>query len=143
MVAVGRDVGAEWLGRRVAYHQDLMKPGSFAEYTSVHLRALIDLPSTLDFETAAGVPCPALTAWLALAKIPNQAGATLLIAGAGGGVGNYLSQLAVDRGFAVTAMCNQRHWARLRAMGVQDCVAGPLKTSEALPDALENRFSRL
>ena len=140
VVAVGRDVESECLGRRVAYHQSLMRPGSFAEYTPVRLRALIDLPRTLDFETAAGVPCPALTAWLALAKLPSQAGATLLIAGAGGGVGNYLSQLAVDRGFAVTAMCNQRHWARLRAMGVQDCVAGPLKTSEALPDALENCF---
>lgn len=64
----------------------------------------------------------------------------LLIAGAGGGVGNYLVQLAVDRGFAVTAMCNERHWTRLRAMGVQDCVSGPLKTSEALPDTLKNRF---
>ncbi|MBO1359065.1 zinc-binding dehydrogenase [Acetobacter sacchari] len=140
VAAVGQDVGVEWLGRRVAYHQSLMRPGSFAEYTPVRLRAVSGLPPTLDFETAASMPCPALTAWLALTKLPSRADATLLIAGAGGGVGHYLVQLAVGRGFAVTAMCNQRHWARLRAMGVQDCVAGPLKTGEALHDALKNRF---
>ncbi|MFE8873662.1 MULTISPECIES: alcohol dehydrogenase catalytic domain-containing protein [Acetobacter] len=140
VVATGRDIGDDWVGRRVAYHQSLMRPGSFAEYTPVRFRALINIPRTLDFEAAASVPCPALTAWLALSKLPSRAGATLLVAGAGGGVGNYLVQLAVDRGFAVTAMCNQRHWARLRAMGVQDCVAGPLKASEALPDTLKNRF---
>lgn len=79
VVAVGRDVESECLGRRVAYHQSLMRPGSFAEYTPVRLRALIDLPRTLDFETAAGVPCPALTAWLALVKFPSRTGDTLLI----------------------------------------------------------------
>ena len=60
VVAVGRDVESECLGRRVAYHQSLMRPGSFAEYTPVRLRALIDLPRTLDFGAAAGVPCRAL-----------------------------------------------------------------------------------
>ncbi|NVN03031.1 MULTISPECIES: alcohol dehydrogenase catalytic domain-containing protein [Asaia] len=140
VVATGRAVDDEWLGRRVAYHQSLMRPGSYAEYTPVRRRALIGIPRTLDFETAASVPCPALTASLALAKLPSRAGAGLLIAGAGGGVGNYLVQLAVARGFCVTAMCHERHWTRLRSMGVQDCVRGPLPSGVALPDALEKRF---
>lgn len=140
VVAAGQAVAAGWLGRRVAYHQDLTRPGSFAEYTPVRARALIEVPRTLDFETAASVPCPALTAWQALAKFPSHAGARLLIGGAGGGVGNYLVQLAVDRGFAVTVMCHQRHWERLRGFGVQDCISGPLPSGMKLAEDLKNRF---
>lgn len=126
VVAVGADVSADWLGRRVAYHTSLHGHGSFAEYAPVAARALLQLPDALDFEVAASVPCPALTAWLAIDKVPVQPEQRLLVSGAGGAVGHYLVQLARARGFAVTAMANARHWERLRELGAQNCIPGPL-----------------
>ncbi len=126
VVAVGDGVPSPWLGQRVAYHTRLDGHGSFAEYTPVDARALLRLPAALDAEVAASFPCPALTAWLAIEKIPAQRGLPLLISGAGGAVGHFLVQLAAERGFAVTAMANVRHHARLFDLGASDCIAGPL-----------------
>jgi NADPH2:quinone reductase len=109
----------------VAYHQSLQADGSFAEYTPVSCRALMRLPLELDFATAASTPCPMLTAWLALEKIPLQVGRRLLISGAGGAVGSYLLQLALSRGFVVTTLSHQRHFDRLRMLGADACLDSP------------------
>ncbi|HEY0276056.1 MAG TPA: hypothetical protein VGC31_08305, partial [Paenirhodobacter sp.] len=127
VIALGDGVAEGWLGARVAWHTNLQNPrGSFAEYTPVAARALMRVPEGLGLEVAASIPCPALTAWLALDKLPLRRGAPLLISGAGGAVGRYLVQLAVARGFGVSAMCNPRHWDRLRDLGATDCLPGPL-----------------
>lgn len=125
VVAVGRDIPASWLGQRVAYHQSLHCDGSFAEYTPLAARALMRVPDALDLATAASFPCPGLTAWQAIEKIPFLESATLLISGAGGSVGHYLVQLAVERGFSVSAICHERHWNRLMSLGVCQCVSNP------------------
>lgn len=131
VVALGEGVSADRLGQRVAYHTSLHRDGSFAEHTLVDARALLCLPHALDFETAASFPCPALTAWLAIDKVPVKPGQPLLVSGAGGAVGQYVIQLAAARGFAVTAMANARHRDRLLALGAKDCVDGPLPDGEA------------
>lgn len=122
VVAVGPDVDRGWLGVRVAYHQNLQRNGSFAEYTVLAAQVVMRIPDDLDFATAAAFPCPALTAWQAIEKLPVKPGATLLIAGAGGSVGHYLVQLAVARGFDVTTLSSERHWSRLRALGAGRCL---------------------
>ncbi|RFU93248.1 MULTISPECIES: zinc-binding dehydrogenase [Citrobacter] len=130
VIAVGNKVDERWLGCRVVYHQNLGKPGSFAEHTPVAARALMRVPDAMTFDIAASVPCPALTAWLAIEKLPASKGARLLISGAGGAVGHYLVQFALSRGFIVTAMCNTRHWLRLESLGVQFCTEGPLPAEQ-------------
>lgn len=140
VAAVGDGVPAGWLGRRVAYHQSLARPGSFAEYTPVALRALMRLPEALDFDIAAGFPCPALTAWMAIEKLPIRPGQALLVSGAGGAVGQYLVQMASSRGFAVTAMCNPRHWTRLQGLGASACLSGPLGADHCWADDGGPRF---
>lgn len=125
VVAVGQDVSTSWLGQRVAYHQNLHCAGSFAEYTPLAARALMRVPDAFDFATAASFPCPGLTAWQAIEKIPVHEGAPLLISGAGGAVGHYLAQLAVERGFTVSGICHERHWNRLMSLGVCQCVSDP------------------
>ncbi|TCK09188.1 alcohol dehydrogenase catalytic domain-containing protein [Marinobacterium mangrovicola] len=131
VVALGPGVSADWLGKPVAYHQNLKGHGSFAELTPVRARALMALPDGLDLAVAASFPCPGLTAWQAINKVPAKAGEPLLIAGAGGAVGQYLVQLAARRGFAVTALCNSRHWQRLADLGAANCIETPY---EALKD---------
>ncbi|QGZ66186.1 zinc-binding dehydrogenase [Paraburkholderia acidisoli] len=140
VAAVGADVEPHWLGKRVAYHTSLAKPGSFAEYTPVAARALLSVPAGVSWESAASVPCPALTACLALDKLPDRKGARLLISGAGGAVGLYALQLAVRRGFEVDVMCHPRHWARLHELGAGACFEGALDASSMWPTQNEGRY---
>lgn len=122
VVAVGEDVSGDWLGQRVAYHQSLARAGSFATHTTVQARALMRIPAGMSYASAASLPCPALTAWQAVAKVPAQPGSMALVAGAGGAVGTVLVQLAARAGWNVVAMCDERHWARLRALGAGECI---------------------
>jgi NADPH:quinone reductase len=104
-------------GARVAYHNDLVRPGSFAEYTVVPARALIPLPPTLPFAAAATIPCPALTAFQAVSKVPLKPGAHILVTGASGAVGGILLQLAHRRGWVVHAVCSASQAARVKRLG--------------------------
>ncbi|WP_273786567.1 zinc-binding dehydrogenase [Brucella intermedia] len=105
------------LGARVAYHNDLVRPGSFAEYTVVPARALIPLPAALPFAAAATIPCPALTAFQAISKVPLGPGAHVLVTGASGAVGGALLQLARTRGWVVHAVCSASQTARVLRLG--------------------------
>lgn len=126
VVALGPEVDRRWLGARVAYHQSLKQPGSFASYTPLAAQVLMRLPDSLSYVAAAAFPCPALTAFQALEKIPARPGAPLLIAGAGGSVGHYLVQLAHARGFEVITASHARHWPRLQKLGASQCLADAL-----------------
>lgn len=140
VAAVGDERLKPLMGLRVAYHQSLNKHGSFAQYTPVASRALMRVPDDLGLPLAASIPCPALTAWLALDKLPVRERTRMLLSGAGGAVGNYLVQLAIQRDFAVTAMCNNRHWDRMRRFGVRKMVAGPISSDQDLPTDLLGRY---
>lgn len=132
VVEVGPGLSSDWLGKSVAYHQDLSAHGSFAQYVPVSARALLQLPDGMDLPTAASVPCPALTAWMALAKLPARPGGRLLVSGAGGAVGNYLVQLGSEQGWHVTVLCHERHRERLRHLGAAHWIAGPLTGDQAI-----------
>lgn len=104
-------------GARVAYHNDLVRPDSFAEYTVVPARALIPLPAELPFVAAATIPCPALTAFQAVSKVPLGPGAHVLVTGAPGAVGGALLQLARSRGWIVHAICSASQAERVLRLG--------------------------
>nr|WP_243717925.1 alcohol dehydrogenase catalytic domain-containing protein [Pseudomonas aeruginosa] len=106
------------LGSRVAYHQWLGRDGSFAEYTLLDADALLALPGGLDEARAAALPCPALTAWQALEKVPGGGPRDVLVVGAGGAVGLFLAQLAVRRGWRVWATAATEHREPLLGLGV-------------------------
>ncbi len=74
IVALGANVSHLRPGARVAYHTDLRHHGSFARHTRVPARALLPVPDALSDEAAAALPCPGLTAWQALAKLPRLHG---------------------------------------------------------------------
>ncbi|WP_260924817.1 alcohol dehydrogenase catalytic domain-containing protein [Novosphingobium sp. 9] len=139
VVALGEGVTTGWLGQRVAYHQNLLVHGSYAEFTPVRAEVLLRLPEAMDFATAAGLPCPLLTAWTALDQLPSRPGEAMLVSGAGGAVGGYIVQLATRAGWRVTAMCNARHRERLAGLGAVDWIAGPLPDDTMWSDP--RRFS--
>lgn len=117
IAAVGANVRHLAVGARVAYHNDLLRPGSFAEFTAIPARAAIPLPDGLTFVAAAGLPCPWLTAWQAIQKVPLRPGMVALMTGASGAVGGALLQLAVERGLVVHAVASAAQHDRVLALG--------------------------
>ena len=118
VVAVGEGVSHLRPGARVAYHADLRRDGSFARHTLIPARAVLSVPAGLSDETAAAFPCPGLTAWLALAKLPEIKDEALLVAGAGSNVGRFVVALALRAGARVFAAAGPAHHDALRCQGV-------------------------
>jgi NADPH:quinone reductase-like Zn-dependent oxidoreductase len=72
-----------------------MTHGGYAEYVKVPFRNALPIPGNLTFEQAAAFPLVSVTAWhmlFALAQL--QLGETVLIMGAGSGVGSLAVQMA-------------------------------------------------
>lgn len=80
-------------------------PGSFAQYAVAREGKLARKPANLSFTQAAVVPVSAGTALQALRDVGRvQAGQSVLIVGASGGVGTYAVQLAKAFGAQVTGV---------------------------------------
>lgn len=76
-------------------------------------------PATLSFEEAAGLLLTGGTAWHLLTKTDVGSEDTVLIHGAGGGVGLMAVQLAVARGAAVIGTASAGRHEQLRRLGAQ------------------------
>ncbi|MEW4486479.1 zinc-binding dehydrogenase [Thalassoglobus sp. JC818] len=119
IVAIGESVQHLRVGSRVAYHTDLRGQGSFARHTTVPARAVIPVPHSLSNEVAAAMPCPGLTAWQSLEKLPDLSGEAVLITGAAGSVGHFATQFALNRNMRVFATASAKHHEWLSQTGVQ------------------------
>ena len=102
-VGVVREVGAEVTlfqpGDEVFYAGAIDRPGTYSEFHVVDERIVGHKPRSLDNASAAALPLTAITAWELLFDrlgIEEHAGKgqSLLVVGAGGGVGSILVQLA-------------------------------------------------
>ncbi|QYN19195.1 NADP-dependent oxidoreductase [Amycolatopsis sp. DSM 110486] len=90
------------IGQRVFGMADWARDGSLAEYTAVEARNLAPLPTDIDHTVAAALPISGLTAWQGLFDHGRvSTGQTVLIHGAGGGVGSIAVQLAREVGARV------------------------------------------
>jgi zinc-binding alcohol dehydrogenase family protein len=102
-VGIVRETGSEVslfkAGDAVFYAGSLARPGSYSEFHVVDERIVGRKPKSLDNAHAAALPLTTITAWellfdrLGIAQSGGE-GETLLIIGAGGGVGSILVQLA-------------------------------------------------
>jgi NADPH:quinone reductase-like Zn-dependent oxidoreductase len=97
--------------------------GAFAEYARALAGRLAPKPANLSFEQAAAVPVSALTALQAVRdKARVQAGQTVLIVGASGGVGTFAVQIAKAFGAEVTGVCSTPKVDLVRALGADHVV---------------------
>lgn len=99
--------------------------GAFAEYVTTPADRLFLLPDTIDFVDAAAMPINVLSAEFALGERGNlQAGETVLIHGAAGGLGVALTQQAKLRGAEVIAVVSTPEKAQLaRDVGADHVIA--------------------
>lgn len=91
--AVGPGVSTFEAGDRVA-GQPASGHGAFAEYSVLDVSRAVHLPADVSFADAAVMPVAGATAYDGLHNHQIDAGQTLVIIGAGGGVGTLASQIA-------------------------------------------------
>ena len=104
VVEIGPEAAGFQVGDAVYARPDIERNGSYAEFIAVKASEAALKPATLDFVHAAAVPLAALTAWQSLVDAAQlQAGQTVLIHAAAGGVGSFAVQLAKARGARVIA----------------------------------------
>jgi NADPH:quinone reductase-like Zn-dependent oxidoreductase len=97
--------------------------GSFAEYAAAEEGALAMKPASLTFEAAATVPMAGLVALQALRDRGHvQAGQTVLINGASGGIGTFAVQIAKALGAEVTAVCSTANLELARSIGADHVI---------------------
>ncbi|MEV1131712.1 NADP-dependent oxidoreductase [Agromyces sp. NPDC049794] len=102
VVELGYGTSGLTVGQRVFGLTDWTRNGSLAEFAAVEARNLAPLPASVDFVTAAAVPISGLTSWQGLFDHGRlEAGQTVLIHGAAGGVGSIAVQLAHEVGARV------------------------------------------
>ncbi|HEY0369344.1 MAG TPA: NAD(P)-dependent alcohol dehydrogenase [Chthoniobacterales bacterium] len=93
--------------------------GAFAEYVCVRAdRGVTRKPADITFEQAASVPIAGVTALQSLRDTAKlQAGQSVLINGASGGVGTFAVQIAKSMGAEVTGVCSSKNVELVRSLG--------------------------
>ena len=123
--AVGDGVAGLAVGDEVVGHVLLAPPiqaGTIAEYAVLPAAAVVPKPAGLDFVTAAAIPLAGAAAAQAVEAVDPQPGQTVLVNGAGGGVGSFAVQLLAARGVTVIATGKGESSDRLRALGASTVI---------------------
>ena len=99
VTALGYGTRGLSVGQRVFGLTDWTRDGTLAEYAAIEARNLAPLPGDVDFAVGASLPISGLTAWQGLFVHGRcQAGQSVLVHGAAGGVGSMVTQLARGAG---------------------------------------------
>ncbi len=131
---VGDGVDASWIGRRVwlwnaggaafyGFPDEGTDTGTAAEYVALPVRFVADLPDAADFDTGACLGAPACTAHFVVFADGDVEGATVLVQGGTGAVGELAVQLAAQAGATVIATVSSSEKAeRARAAGARHVI---------------------
>lgn len=127
--AVGPEVTLFKLGDEVYYAGDITRPGSNAQFQRVDERIVGLKPKTLGFAEAAALPLTTIAAYesffdrLGIDRDGVDTGQSILIIGAGGGVGSIGVQLAKAAGLVIIATASRPETAGwVKAMGADHVV---------------------
>ncbi|MEV6592280.1 type I polyketide synthase [Streptomyces acidicola] len=127
VLEVGPEVTDLMVGDRVMGLLD----GAFAPTAVTDSRLLTRIPDGWTFEQAASVPIVFLTAYYALVDLAGlEAGESVLIHSAAGGVGTAAVQLARHLGAEVYATASEPKWPVVRDLGVPDERIASSRTTE-------------
>jgi NADPH:quinone reductase-like Zn-dependent oxidoreductase len=123
VVALGYGSAGVSVGDEVYGLIDGYRDGWAAEYVTIEVRSLAPKPATVDFIEAAAIPQAGLTSWQALFDHGHlESGQTVVIHGAGGGVGSVGVQLANEAGAHVIGTGRAGARQRVLELGADDFV---------------------
>ena len=113
------EVGSEVFGSQGKQFQG---GGTVAEYVTAVADTLAPKPPTLDHNEAAAIPTAGLTALNLIDRIGAKPKDLLLVLGATGGVGSFLTPLATARGARVIAVTRGEYADYARALGAAEVI---------------------
>lgn len=117
----GWSAGVEVVGLR----DEFVGPtGTQATHVVLPADAVVTAPAGVTPEAAATFPLNTLTALQALDLLGVERGATVVVTGAAGGVGDYVVALGAERGLRVVAVARPDDEAQVRANGAAEFVTG-------------------
>jgi NADPH:quinone reductase-like Zn-dependent oxidoreductase len=126
VAGVVAEVGADVVGFKPGDEVYGVAAGSFAEYAVTTPDKLSRKPADISFAQAAVVPISGGTALQALTDAGGlQAGQSVLVTGASGGVGSYAVQIAHALGADVTGVCSPPKADYVRAIGAHHVLTYP------------------
>ncbi|MFE9609779.1 NADP-dependent oxidoreductase [Streptomyces sp. NPDC006012] len=128
----GISVGDEVFGNTVG--------GGYAQYALLSEAATAHKPAALSFADAATLPVAAATAYDGLHQLGLPVGATLLVTGAGGGVGAAVLQIARSRGLRVVGVASAGKKDFVELLGAVHVPSGPGladRVGAAAPDGID------
>ena len=99
--------------------------GAYAEQVVAPVGAVLPKPSALSWEQAAGLLLAGTTAWHTVVAAQVGPGDTVLVHGAAGGVGGFVTQLAALRGARVIGTASAARHDDVSAAGAEPVVYGP------------------
>ena len=89
---------------------------AWAQQVAAPVADLAAIPDSVDDVVAASLPAAGVTAWQVAARLGDLAGRPVLVTGASGGVGQFVTQILASRGVHVTALVSTKE----RAVGLRD-----------------------
>jgi NADPH:quinone reductase-like Zn-dependent oxidoreductase len=98
--------------------------GGYAQYTLFPAETTALKPPDLSFADAATLPVAAATAWDGIRQLDLPPGATLLVTGAGGGVGVAAVQIAVHEGLTVLGTASAAKKDLVESLGARHVTPG-------------------
>ena len=113
----GFAVGDEVFGNPVA--------GAFAQYVLLTVAVTAHKPAGVSFTDAASLPVAAATAYDGIRQLDLPAGSTLLVTGAGGGVGVSVLQIARAEGLNVIGVASAGKKDLVESLGAVHVPSGP------------------
>ncbi|GEC03878.1 oxidoreductase [Streptomyces spinoverrucosus] len=117
VVQAAADGSGPGIGTRVVGHP---AQGGWAEYAAVPTHSLAVLPDSIDSARAAALPLAGITALRLLRRAGSLVGRRVLLTGASGGVGHYVTELAARAGAELTAVtATPVRGERLAELGAQ------------------------
>lgn len=121
--ALGNGLTSPAAGTRVFAMVDALDSGGYAQYVTMDAGFCAVMPAGMDYATAAGMPCPALTGTQMVEDyLKPKAGDTVLVTGATGMVGRFALRAAKRAGARVVAGVREAYFDEARAMGADDVV---------------------
>ncbi|GAB5468505.1 MAG: hypothetical protein Kilf2KO_15350 [Rhodospirillales bacterium] len=143
VVDVGPGVSGLAAGDRVAYA--CLPLGAYASVRTLPADLIVPLPDSLEIRTAAACLLKGMTAEFLLHRVhPLQAGETVLVQAAAGGVGHLLCQWARAKGARVIAAVGSEEKAALaRRCGAVEVIVGGDDLAERVMAASEGRGADL
>ncbi len=123
--SVGVGVSASRIGQRVwIWNGQWQRPmGTAAQYIVLPEAQAVELPANVDFDAAACMGIPGLTAFEAVRRLGDIKGKNVLVIGAASAVGHYAAQMATLKGARVIGTVgSEAKVAHARAAGVTDTI---------------------